>query len=76
LTVTIKDGRNEIVENPYQVLKQVARAEALKAVCERIRYGTKLARKANEKLSWTHFIRAHLLIAKNAEAEGDWDANH
>lgn len=70
-TITIRDGRAQIVENPYQILKQVAQLEALKAVTERIRYGHKLA--AGGKLKWEHFVTAHLLIAKNATQDGEWD---
>lgn len=58
---------------PYQILRSVAKAEALKAVCERLRYGSELARKSQRKLRWEDFVWAHLAIAKNAEPEGEWD---
>lgn len=62
----------KITEQPYEVIRQVAKNEALKAITERIRYGRKLANKAGQKLRWEHFIDAHLRIAKQAEQELEW----
>ncbi len=59
-------------EKPYEVLRQLAKTEGLKAITERLRYGRKLAHKAGEKLDWNHVINAHLRIAKQAEQEGEW----
>jgi DNA transposition AAA+ family ATPase len=67
-TVTVKGT----TEKPYEVLRQLAKTEGLKAVTERIRYGRKLANKSQEDLEWTHVIEAHLRIAKQAEQEGEW----
>lgn len=73
LIVSVRAGREVIDEKPYDILRQLARNEALLAITERIRYGRKLAVKAGQKLKWEHFVDAHLRIAKNAEAEGDWN---
>lgn len=59
-------------DKPYEILRQVARAEGLKAITERIRYAQKLAGKSGGKVSWYHFVDAHLRIAKQAEQEGEW----
>lgn len=75
ITVNVRDQagkRIQIVEQPYEIVRQVAKDEALKAITERIRYAKKLANKASEKLNWKHFVEAHLLIQKEAEQEGEW----
>jgi DNA transposition AAA+ family ATPase len=59
-------------DRPYEVLRQLAKTEGLKAITERLRYGRKLANKAGEKLTWSHVINAHLRIAKQAQQEGEW----
>ena len=69
LEVTV--GR--IVENPYLILRQLSKNHGLKAITERIRYAAKLANKKNGSIAWEHFVDAHLRIAKNAQAEPDWD---
>jgi hypothetical protein len=63
----------KVIEEPYLVLRQLARSQGLKAITERIRYAQKLANKKNGKISWENFIDAHLRIKKNAEPEPDWD---
>jgi DNA transposition AAA+ family ATPase len=73
LTIPIRAGRETLEERPYEILRQLARDEALLAITERIRYARKLAARANEKMEWPHFVDAHLRIAKNAEQEGDWE---
>lgn len=62
-----------IVEQPYDILRQEAKHNGLKAITERIRYAHKLADKRQSKIAWEHFVDAHLRIAKNAQAEPDWD---
>jgi DNA transposition AAA+ family ATPase len=64
--------RVAIEECPYEILRQVSKQEALLAITERLRYARKLANKADEKLSWKHFVTAHLLIAKQSEQETEW----
>ena len=66
--VTLK----HITESPYEVLRQVAKRDGLKAVTERLRYARKLAGKGGGKVTWEHFIDAHLRIEKQALPEGDW----
>lgn len=61
-----------ITEKPYEVLRQVAKTEGLKAITERLRYGRKLANKSSEKLTWKHVISAHLMISKQSQQEGEW----
>ena len=73
LTVTIGEGSRAVTDQPYAILKQVCKEEALKAVTERLRYARKLANRGGKKLTWAHFVQAHLLIAKQAEQEGEWD---
>jgi hypothetical protein len=69
LEVTVKN----ITEKPYDILRQVSKNDGLKAITERIRYAQKLAGKADGKISWHHFVDAHLRIAKQAEQDGEWD---
>jgi DNA transposition AAA+ family ATPase len=67
-------GLQPIEEKPFEILKQLAAEEGLKAMTERIRYGRKFAAKANEPLNWKHFTQAHLTIAANAaEPPDDWE---
>lgn len=73
LVIPVRAGRETLEERPYEILRQLARDEALLAITERIRYARKLAAKANEKLGWEHFVDAHLRIAKNAEPEREWE---
>jgi DNA transposition AAA+ family ATPase len=73
MNVTIGEGSRAVTDCPYAILKQVCREEALKAITERLRYARKLANRAGKKLNWSHFVQAHLLIAKQAEQEGEWD---
>lgn len=62
-----------VAEQPYEVLRQQALHNGLKAITERLRYGVKLADKAKTRLRWEHFIEAHLRIEKQAEQEGVWN---
>lgn len=74
--LTVQDSKGQpftITEKPYDVLKQVAKRDGLKAVTERIRYGCKLAAKSRQPVGWKHFIDAHLRIEKQADPQNDWD---
>lgn len=62
----------KITDRPYDVLRQLAKVEGLKAITERLRYGRKLANKSGSKLDWSHFLDAHLRIARQAQQEEDW----
>lgn len=62
-----------ITEQPYEMLRQLAKAEGLKCITERLRYARKLAAKDGGKgIAWTHFVDAHLRIQKQAQQEEDW----
>jgi DNA transposition AAA+ family ATPase len=61
-----------VTEEPYEILRQQARVNGLKAITERIRYAHKLADKSGGKIAWTHFVDAHLRIEKQAVQEGEW----
>lgn len=72
--VIVKAGRTDIKEQPWEMLRQLAQEQGLKAIVERLRYGAKIAE--GDALSWEHVVKAHLLIAKNAEAPSHgWIAN-
>ena len=71
--LTVIVGKSQVVETPYEVIRQLAKSEGLKAITERIRYARKLASKENaRKLTWSHFVDAHLRIEKQAQQEGEW----
>ena len=62
-----------VVERPYEVLRQQAKVNGLKAITERLRYAKKLADRKNSKgIAWANFIDAHLRIEKQAQPEGEW----
>jgi DNA transposition AAA+ family ATPase len=60
--ITVK----RVDEKPFELLRQLAKRDGLKAVTERLRYGRKFATKRKEPLGWEHFIEAHLIIAAAA----------
>ena len=72
-TVSAREGGVTVSDRPYELLRQLGREEGLKSICERLRYGQKLAAKAGDKLGWEHFLRAHVKIRKNAMPDNDWD---
>jgi len=72
-TLTVRVGGVPITDQPYDILKQLGREEGLKAITERLRYATRLARKADEPLGWNHFVRAHHTIRQNSVATNDWE---
>jgi DNA transposition AAA+ family ATPase len=61
-----------VTEEPYEILRSLARTEGLKCVTERVRYARKLAGKDGGNIAWTHFVDAHLRIEKQARQEGEW----
>ncbi|HEY5078629.1 MAG TPA: AAA family ATPase [Opitutaceae bacterium] len=69
-TVTV--GGAKIPERPYEMLRQLGKEEGLKSITERLRYAQKFAKKAQTKLAWEHFVRAHVTIKQNAMAADDW----
>lgn len=69
LSITVQG----IVEQPYEILRQEAAQNGLKAITERIRYARKLCVKAGgKKIAWEHFVEAHLRIQKQAVQDGLW----
>ena len=67
--VTVKGA----TEEPYQVIRQLAKKEGLKAITERLRYGRKLASKGKATLEWKHVIEAHLTIAAESNPADGWE---
>lgn len=61
-----------IADQPYEILRQLAKEDGLKSITERIRYAHKFAKHANRELTWEDFVRAHLTIQKNATPDNDW----
>jgi DNA transposition AAA+ family ATPase len=62
-----------ITEEPYEVLRQQAKENGLKAITERLRYAKKLSEKYGSRaVTWNHVIEAHLIIEKQAVQEGEW----
>lgn len=75
-TTKVRDARGRLVpfsDSPYKILRQLAREEGLKSVTERVRYANKLAKKANTKVDWEHFLDAHVRILDNQKQEGFWE---
>jgi len=68
MTVRLGDAN----ARPYDILRDQARMNGLKAVTERIRYARILAEKAAARVSWHHFADAHLRIEKESEQQGEW----
>jgi len=71
--IAVMVGGVGCVEDPYEMLRQVGKEEGLKAICERIRYGEKFAKKEKAALAWKHVVRAHFTIQRNAEPGNDWN---
>jgi DNA transposition AAA+ family ATPase len=68
-----RTGKKQTIESiPREIIRTVAQDEALLAITERIRYAKTLARKAAGPLTWSHFVTAHLLIAKQSKPEENW----
>lgn len=64
----------KIVDKPYDILRQQAKNNGLKAITERIRYARKLSDRGGAKgVTWQHFVEAHLRIEKQATVEPDWN---
>ena len=67
------DGQH-ITEQPYDLLRQLAKVEGLKAICERLRYAGKIASKARRAATMAHFVEADVRIKANRFADlNDWD---
>jgi len=64
--VELKLTSGPIIERPHAVLAQLAAEQGLKSIIERIRYATKLGADGEKPVSWELFIRAHVMMARNA----------
>jgi hypothetical protein len=67
----VKIGRENFRESPFKMLEELSRENGLKAITERLRYGSKFAADAAAELEWEHVVKAHVTIAKNATAPAD-----
>jgi DNA transposition AAA+ family ATPase len=72
-TVDARIGKKTVSEKPYEVLRQLAKHEGLKAITERLRYAKKLANRADQALTWEHVIEAHLMIAAESTSKDGWE---
>lgn len=61
-----------IDDEPYAVLRNLAKHNGLKAITERMRYAGKIAQKSKAQLTWEHFLEAHLTIESESQPEEDW----
>ncbi len=67
MTVQVK----RVSEQPYEILRVLARDDGLKSITERIRYARKLGKGV---VSWQSFVAAHLYIAaQRMTAKSDWE---
>jgi DNA transposition AAA+ family ATPase len=71
--VSVRLGGVTTADRPYEILRQIGKEEGLKSITERLRYAQKFANKANQKLAWDHFVRAHLTIKQNTVSVNDWE---
>lgn len=69
LEVTVQD----ITEKPYELLRVLTKHHGMKAVTERLRYAKKLSHRDGKKMSWAHFVDAHLTIAEEEREEREWE---
>lgn len=70
--VAVTVGGQTLTEEPYEMLRQVGLTEGLKAICERLRYAEKFAKKERVALEWKHVVRAHFTIRANEVPGDDW----
>lgn len=59
-----------VSEQPYEILRILAREDGLKSITERIRYARKLGRGV---VSWESFVAAHLYIQAQRVSKSDWE---
>jgi DNA transposition AAA+ family ATPase len=72
--VEVAIGSSHFTDTPHKILEQLSGEQGLKAIVERLRYAAKFAADTEAKLEWEHFVRAHLIIAKNAATpEHGWN---
>jgi DNA transposition AAA+ family ATPase len=66
--VVLRTEGAEYREQPYVRLGQISKEDGLKAIVERLRAATELASDKEAAVTWEHWVKADLLIKKNAEA--------
>lgn len=67
------DGQH-ITEQPYDLLRQLAKVEGLKAICERLRYAERIASRSRVPTAMAHFVEADVRIKANRHADlNDWE---
>lgn len=75
-TVIKLDRGAEIREKPVEMLGLLSRESGLKAIVERLRYGSKIAAGKGADLTWDDVVMANALINKNAAApDHGWGKN-
>lgn len=72
LSFPFGQGSTQIIERPYEALRQLAEQQGLKAVTERIRYARKFATRTTGRISWEKFCEAHLTIEAQAIQTPKW----
>jgi DNA transposition AAA+ family ATPase len=73
LRLNVRVDSQTIMEQPYEILRQVGKEEGLKAIVERLRYGSKRAKKQHQTLTWDHVCWAHLKIKAQEVPGDDWN---
>ena len=66
MTIQVK----RVTEQPYEILRVLAREDGLKSITERIRYARKLGKGV---VSWESFVAAHLYIQAQRISKSDWE---
>lgn len=66
MTIQVK----RVTEQPYEILRMLAREDGLKSITERIRYARKLGKGV---VSWESFVAAHLYIQAQRISKSDWE---
>lgn len=73
--IAVEVGGQKFTDEPYLILQQVGLNSGLKAICERIRYGAKFAKKEKTAIEWRHVVRAHYTIKLNEVPGDDWETS-
>lgn len=66
------DGQS-ISEKPYELLRQLGKTDGVKAITERLRYAEMIAKKADVKMGFDHFVEADARIKSNNVPEAEWN---
>lgn len=61
------------MEQPYELLRQLAKTDGLTSLLERIRYAKKyVERDGRDQVTWEDIVHAHVSITANAQFAKDW----